>query len=444
MGEQQAHQYDVLVIGAGIAGLVAARELAWRGLSVGVCEASSRIGGRIMTVSHAGRDDVDLGATWVHWTHPHVWAEMSRYGLRYVPESRPEVALIRDGERYRATAYDDAEVQLLTLLDKLLGGTSQAFPNPHRASAGAEGFAAFDAISISERMNQLDLSEREREWADSYLPALTGESNETAGFATLAHWWACGGGNSDGFMATFEGGRIAGGTQRLVDAVAHDVGVAVMTSTPVTGLKRTGGRFMVTTATGVTFIADQVILATPVNTWGALIFDPPAPTSVQAAAAACSGGAQSGHKMILHVEGEFPSFLAIMPASEALNLVFTYGEVAGGQLLGAYGRIGPSAPSREEVEQSLARLVPDLRIVSIATHDWIHDDAFRGLWTYRKPQELTRDLGLMEEAGEGLFFAGADVSVGLNWVDGAIASALTAARAVLRDRTNTSTEGISR
>ena len=54
---------DVIVIGAGIAGLSAARALADRGVNVQVLEARDRIGGRVWTV-----DRLDLGAQWIHGT----------------------------------------------------------------------------------------------------------------------------------------------------------------------------------------------------------------------------------------------------------------------------------------------------------------------------------------------------------------------------------------
>src|SRR5690349_24841989 len=70
---------DVVVIGAGFAGLVAARELGRAGLDVLVLEARDRVGGRTWTDRRLGHD-LELGGTWVHWVQPHTWAEMTRYG----------------------------------------------------------------------------------------------------------------------------------------------------------------------------------------------------------------------------------------------------------------------------------------------------------------------------------------------------------------------------
>lgn len=64
---------EVLIIGAGIAGLTAARTLAEAGLNVTVIEARERIGGRILT--HRVADEpIELGAEFVHGRPPELLA----------------------------------------------------------------------------------------------------------------------------------------------------------------------------------------------------------------------------------------------------------------------------------------------------------------------------------------------------------------------------------
>lgn len=65
-GEGSADSADVIVIGAGISGLVAARELANRGRTVTVLEGRDRIGGRIWTSTAWPGVPLDLGASWIH------------------------------------------------------------------------------------------------------------------------------------------------------------------------------------------------------------------------------------------------------------------------------------------------------------------------------------------------------------------------------------------
>lgn len=58
--------YDVIVIGAGFAGLVAARDLSKENLSVLLIEGRDRIGGRTWTAKELG-EEFEMGGTWIHW-----------------------------------------------------------------------------------------------------------------------------------------------------------------------------------------------------------------------------------------------------------------------------------------------------------------------------------------------------------------------------------------
>jgi len=55
----------VVVVGAGLAGLAAARELSARGASVGVVEARERVGGRVENHDIAGGNVVEVGGQWI-------------------------------------------------------------------------------------------------------------------------------------------------------------------------------------------------------------------------------------------------------------------------------------------------------------------------------------------------------------------------------------------
>lgn len=72
--------FDAVVIGAGYAGLTAARDLTFAGSMVLLLEARDRIGGRTWTSSVDGYL-YEMGGTWISWNQPHVYREISRYGL---------------------------------------------------------------------------------------------------------------------------------------------------------------------------------------------------------------------------------------------------------------------------------------------------------------------------------------------------------------------------
>ncbi len=81
--------YDVVVIGAGAAGLAAAARLAEAGRSVLVLEARDRVGGRIATRHEPGLNaPVELGAEFVHGRAPivHKWAKRNGHSVQEIPD----------------------------------------------------------------------------------------------------------------------------------------------------------------------------------------------------------------------------------------------------------------------------------------------------------------------------------------------------------------------
>ena len=105
-----AQSREVLVIGAGIAGLTAARDLAVDGYDVAILEARERIGGRIWT-SHELGLPADLGASWIHGFEDNPIARLAR---------RHAIAIVRTNissvtpARYRSIVLYDEDGRRLS------------------------------------------------------------------------------------------------------------------------------------------------------------------------------------------------------------------------------------------------------------------------------------------------------------------------------------------
>jgi monoamine oxidase len=99
--------YDVLVIGAGAAGLAAARDLSDAGLTVSILEARDRIGGRIYTIRPSGFGlPIELGAEFVHGRPPETFAIAGAARLTLV--ERTGADWLSEGGRLRNTdVWDD-------------------------------------------------------------------------------------------------------------------------------------------------------------------------------------------------------------------------------------------------------------------------------------------------------------------------------------------------
>jgi monoamine oxidase len=157
--------YDVLIVGAGAAGLAAARDLAHAGRRVALIEARERIGGRIFTRALARNADgspnvVELGAEFVHGLPPAVWSLVGEAGLAayelsgsdaafenggWLPPRGPGWRRVLDGMMEWVAAHPDRD---MSFSDYLSASPVDAADG---ASAGnyVEGFNAADRDRIS-------------------------------------------------------------------------------------------------------------------------------------------------------------------------------------------------------------------------------------------------------------------------------------------------------
>lgn len=157
LSEEVSRECDVLVLGAGMAGLTAARALAERGLRVTVLEARERVGGRVMT-RHENGQAIELGAEFVHGRAPELWALIEEAGLEAVER---EGTMLRSREGVGVAEDDPEDDAVFAPLEALEGreGPDMPFaewlaqsdvPEEERAglTAYVEGFNAADARVI--------------------------------------------------------------------------------------------------------------------------------------------------------------------------------------------------------------------------------------------------------------------------------------------------------
>src|SRR5256885_8610200 len=151
---------DVVVIGAGFAGLVAARELGHAGLDVLVLEARDRVGGRTWTDRRLGHD-LELGGTWVHWVELHTWAEMTRYGREITGSPAVEEAYwLGAGDAPRTGTLDEFMALIADGQQAIVDDVRAAIPRGIDPTAGEIG--RLDALSIADRFDAVGLDDEAR------------------------------------------------------------------------------------------------------------------------------------------------------------------------------------------------------------------------------------------------------------------------------------------
>jgi monoamine oxidase len=251
----------IVVIGAGIAGLAAARQLAGGGFDVTVIEARDRIGGRLHSVRPDGWGlPLDLGASWVHDVRASELAALLRAeGIATAPFDYADAAVLTGSGRRSASTLE----RVMDRVDDAVRWADGRDPDRSIADAlRASGIAA----SVD---TDLLRSVLEHELAGEY-----GESAER-----LSAWWALEEG-SDG-DDTF----VLGGYDAL--ASAFGAGVRVERSRPVTDVARTGNGVRITDAAGGTTEAERVVVTVPLGVLqqGGVRFDPPLPAGHRTAIA---------------------------------------------------------------------------------------------------------------------------------------------------------------
>ncbi len=150
---------DVLIIGAGMAGLAAAEVLSSRGLTVEVLEAQERVGGRVYSLGFfRNSSPVELGAEFVHGKPPEILNRLKEYGLKTQSISDQHFIYNQDGfsEMPRFWEMIDKIMSQLSIRgenDRTFQDTLESLDAPQEslelARSFVEGFHAADLSKIS-------------------------------------------------------------------------------------------------------------------------------------------------------------------------------------------------------------------------------------------------------------------------------------------------------
>jgi monoamine oxidase len=424
--------HDVIVIGGGFAGVTAAREVALAGRSALLLEAKDRLGGRTWTADWNGQE-IEYGGGWVHWHQPHAWAELTRGGVG-VNLSDPETVASWwvGGERRSGTA-EQRDAIAERGWNRFVAGCEEALPNPYTPLAGGDAMARFDRQTISDRIDELDLDAEERAVLLGECESLAHGFAHEAGAFAVVRWHVLSG--SSLALTQYTGGRITiqGGTQALLGAIARGASFETRLETPVAAVGQTATGVEVTTAAGETIPARAVVVAVPLNTIGAISFEPGLSDLKQEAIA--GGQASRGIKIFVRARGDQATQNAIRPGHEFGHLSTEWRYDDGTQTLIGFGLDGAAidAADHHAVQAAMDTILPGYEVLDATAHDWLGDPYARGTWAVHRPGWYTRFHGEMRRPEGRVVLAGSDLANGwAGFMDGAIESGLTSAREALR------------
>ncbi|MEX2247827.1 MAG: NAD(P)/FAD-dependent oxidoreductase [Dehalococcoidia bacterium] len=421
-------QTDIIVIGAGAAGLAAARELHDAGRNVTVLEARDRVGGRAWTSHDIAPHPVELGAEFMHGENIATWRYVERFGLN----TNDQATVLHVSGFTGGRLVNGAEF-IRTPGMQMAWGTHDAAVDATRDGADPP---LLDALRTWTAKRGLSPS------ADDW----TLWSHFAAQFYAAAPADL---GSAKFIESTYDGDgerlmyRLVEGYSTLMERIAG--GLDVRLSTPVRRIEWTPGSARVRTD-GETWDADRVIVTLPLAVLqsGDVEFDPPLPEEKLRAIGGLGAGA-TGKIILRFYEPFWPPETTLIFTTHDSQLWWRPGRCRddeapvltaffGAAAVERFRALGEGAPAEalrhlEEIfgVRNLASRLHTARFV-----DWPADPWAKMSYSYTPPGATGLRDNLAAPAGSALHFAGEATSrLRPATVHGAIESGLRAAAEIL-------------
>ncbi|WP_028457613.1 NAD(P)/FAD-dependent oxidoreductase [Chloroflexus sp. Y-396-1] len=404
--------YDVIVIGAGIAGLAAGHTLQSAGCRVLVLEARQRIGGRIWTDTRYG--PVEFGAEFIHGHRAASWELVQQAGLPTSCWGRDRHFAIGG----RMLAPDDPiSTAVLQLYQQIC-----CYRGPE--------------VSVAELIERSTALPAVKQLVGRWLANLEGADLSRLSATALARERRLSTIGEDNF-------HIDCGYQRLLEPLSTNLTIEL--GTVVTLIRWNADQVEVMSADRRQWCARYLVVTVPVSLLqaGLPAFEPPLPTDKQTALAAIPMGHVT--KLVLWFEQRFWSDFTVLSTDGVIATWWPVSSARTPTLMGYAG--GQQAIRVAELGESEAiavalRELQTLFAVEVKPYflggrliDWSRDPWSRGAYTYSSAGTpaarvtLAMPLGPIHFAGEATV-TGAEIAT----VHGAFESGRRAARAILLSR----------
>jgi monoamine oxidase len=401
---------DVVVVGAGAAGLVAARELTRAGLAVRVVEARHRVGGRAWTDRETFGAPIDRGCAWLHAADQNPWTDYARQHGFTVVERSPDWQQWIGRERVSAEQRGRLDADWDRAVEAL-------------AAAARAGRDVAASTVLPADLQYRPLFDAIMSWSMGVDPPNLSTVDFTSSEDSDVNW------------------SVPEGLGTVVASAARDLDVVL--DCPVTAIDWSGVGVRVATPRG-TLEASAVVVTVPTTLLarGEPAFTPALPADYGEAFAGLPLGV--ANKVFLELDpGALPfdgtvNFVAsastartvsltVRPAGHELLLAYFGGDHA--RDLEAQGAL--EATAREEIVRIFgAQLGP--RIRRTAATSWVSDRWARGSYSAARPGFAHCRKVLARPVGERVFFAGDACTVDtFGAIHGAWASGLAAAGRVI-------------
>jgi monoamine oxidase len=263
----QEQPYDVVIVGAGLAGLITARTLQQAGKRVVVLEAQDRVGGRTLTHSLSDGTKFDLGAQWIGPGMTRIYNLIQELGLHTFKQYRHGQKQLRlGGQVYVHTDVLSAlpvesQADWQQAMDCLDALTATVNPDNFIATPDA---IQWDGMSVEQWiLHRMQTGAAQRLFRITIREMFSAEPSEISMLELLWSCCSCGGLDHENSV---DGGalqdRILEGSQTIAERLAAQLGHAVQVGNPVRRIEQFDDWVRITADSGV-YVARQVVIAIP-------------------------------------------------------------------------------------------------------------------------------------------------------------------------------------
>ncbi|KAH0438387.1 hypothetical protein CcaCcLH18_03374 [Colletotrichum camelliae] len=415
--------FDVIIIGAGYAGLTACRDLCLSGYKILLLESRDRIGGRTYTAEVDGHL-YEMGGTWIHWNQPHLYREMSRYRTLEMVDSNDSGGAgcnyftTVSGKTVSTLSHDDADraihkaFELLCDVDGKAGRAVIPYPHNPLFNPAAK---KWERMSVAERLDEINgkLSSTEMSILQAYIAAITGNDMQSSGFFDVLRWWALCGYSAAGIYEGTEGFKIAMGqsnfARQFFEEALSTGNLRYAFDTHVDRVQNQEDRVLLRSKTGQTWAGKKLICTVPLNILREVHFEPP--LSAGKIAASRRGHINFAAKVHMETEGG------------NTHLVF-------------FGSNRDFSNPKDDVCDFLsdAQRVQEMEVKHVVWHNWLTDPLSRGTWCNFAPDYSFKYLEDLRKYQGNVLFASGDWALGWRgFIDGAIEEGTRAAKGIMDD-----------